>query len=70
MPSKQITLRLSLNLLARIDEAAEANLTARSAYIRQAVTMRLNDEHLVPNPKQDDILELLRQSGRRPGSTD
>ena len=60
--SRQITLRLSDDLLEKINKAAKANLTARSNYIRQAVVMRLNDEHIVPNPKQDDILELLKRS--------
>lgn len=67
MPGKRIHINISADLLEKIDKAAQANLTARSIYIRQAVIMRLNDEHLVPNPKPDDILELLRQSGRGTG---
>jgi hypothetical protein len=50
-------------MLRKVDEAAKANMTTRSGYIRQALTMRLNHEHIVPNPKKDDILELLRRTG-------
>jgi metal-responsive CopG/Arc/MetJ family transcriptional regulator len=63
MRSRLITLKLSAELLQRIDEAAKANLNSRSGFIREAVVMRLNDQHLVPNPKIEDTLELLRQAG-------
>lgn len=66
--SKLLQIRISTTLLASIDEAARANLTNRSGYVRQAIIMRLNDEHLVPNPDPDDVLELLKNASRkRPG---
>lgn len=45
-----------------MDEAARRNLVSRSTYIRGAITMRLNDEHVAPNLQFKDILELLRRS--------
>lgn len=62
MGSKRLEIRMSADMLDKIDKAARANLTTRSGYIRHAVVMRLNDEHLAPNPKKDDILELLKRS--------
>ncbi len=64
---KRTQLKLPAQLLEEIDEAARANFTSRSNFIRQAVIMRLNDQHLVPNPKLADTLELLRQAGKNNG---
>lgn len=64
MRSKRIELKLSARLLQRIDGAAGTNLTSRSDFIRQAVVMRLNGQHLAPNPRLEDTLELLRQAGK------
>lgn len=44
-----------------MDKAAKANLTNRSSYVRQAITMRLKDERIVSNPRTDDVLEFLKQ---------
>ena len=64
MRSKRVELKMSARLLQHVDEAARANLTSRSDLIRESIIMRLNDQHLVPNPKLEDILELLRQAGK------
>jgi metal-responsive CopG/Arc/MetJ family transcriptional regulator len=63
MCGKRVELRLSARLLEAIDQATKANLMTRSEFIRGAVIMRLNDQHLIPNPKIEDTLELLRQAG-------
>jgi metal-responsive CopG/Arc/MetJ family transcriptional regulator len=65
MRSKRTQLSLSPQLLERIDKAAQANLMTRSSFIRESVIMRLNDQHLVPNPPLGDTLELLRQAGNK-----
>lgn len=67
MGSKRIALRLSARLLQEIDVAAKQNLNSRSSFIRESIIMRLNDQHLVPNPRVDDTLELLRRAGRHNG---
>jgi metal-responsive CopG/Arc/MetJ family transcriptional regulator len=68
MPSKSIHLKLSPQLLEKIDRAARANLNSRSGFIRESVIMRLNNQHLAHNPRPDDILELLRQAKSGGGS--
>lgn len=51
MGSKMMQIRISRRLLKSIDEAAVANMTSRSSYVRQAVIMQLNADRLVPNPR-------------------
>jgi hypothetical protein len=53
---------MSAELLQRIEEAARANLTTRSSFIREAIAMRLTQQHLEPNPRPEDIIELLKRS--------
>ena len=65
MRSTRVEVKVSTRLLQAIDVAAKANLMTRSGFIRESVIMRLNDHHLVPNPRLEDTLELLRQAGRR-----
>jgi hypothetical protein len=53
---------MSSELLQSIEEAARANLTTKSGFIREAVAMRLNKQHLEPNPRPEDIIAVLKQS--------
>jgi metal-responsive CopG/Arc/MetJ family transcriptional regulator len=63
MRSKRIQIKLSDEMLERIDEAAKAHFTSRSGYIREAVGLRLRREHVVPDPTPEDVIELLRRPG-------
>lgn len=59
MRSIPIHLKLSANLIQKIDEAAAINYTSRSDFIREAVVMRLNNQLVVKNPQMSEILEVL-----------
>jgi hypothetical protein len=50
-------------MLERLDEAARLNMISRSGFIREAIAMRLTDEHRAPNPRREDIMRLLEQTG-------
>jgi metal-responsive CopG/Arc/MetJ family transcriptional regulator len=59
MHSVSIHLKLSADLIQKINEAAQANYTSRSDFIREAVVMRLNNQLVVKNPQMSEILEVL-----------
>jgi len=61
--SRLIQLRMSDQVLRRIDEAAKRQASSRSGFIREAVMLRLNDQHVAANPTEEDILEFLRNNG-------
>lgn len=51
-PNQKITLYLSTELLAKLEEAAKTNYCTRSDYIRSAVVQRLNRQSATPTNKQ------------------
>jgi metal-responsive CopG/Arc/MetJ family transcriptional regulator len=61
MRSKPFNLLLSIDLLQKVDEAAKANYSSRSDYIREAIVMRLNN-HLT----LDEFLKQIKNLS--PGS--
>jgi metal-responsive CopG/Arc/MetJ family transcriptional regulator len=54
MDSKTINLTIPANLLAELDEAAKANYTSRSDYIRESVVLRLKKQHVVDNSTENE----------------
>lgn len=60
--SQTITLTLSLDLLAKIDEAAKANYCSRSDYLRASAVLRLNQQQITVEPVKAQEQGVVKQS--------
>lgn len=65
MRGHKIEIRVSAELLKKINVAAAAHFSSRSGFIRDAVIMRLNEQYLARSPGTHETLELLRRAGRQ-----
>ncbi len=61
MHGETITLRLSAGLVAVIDEAAKQDYTSRSAFIRESIMLRLNNQRIVSKPSDEEFLKNLER---------
>lgn len=60
MKSKRVITSLSPQMLVRVDEAAKASFTTRSHFIRESIALRLNNQHVVNRPSQNEFMERLK----------
>ena len=60
MKSAKINIKLSYELLKRLDEAAKQAYTNRSDYIRECIVLRLRGNEVLQKEK-DEFMERLRQ---------
>lgn len=65
MKSLRISLSFSEEMLARVDQAAKDSFSTRSNFIREAVAMRLNNQHVVSRPKENEFMKQLEAMAAR-----
>ena len=61
MHSQMVSIKITARLLKEIDETAKANHQSRSSFIRQSVTMRLNNQRIVTESSEDEFLNNLER---------
>lgn len=68
LPSKIINLTLSSDMLLAIDNEARARFTSRSAFIRECITLRLNNQHITTEtvPPDPQTLWPMSETGPYP----
>lgn len=62
MKYRTIHLTLPEELLAALDQAAAETHENRSNYIRLAIVLRVRRLSIAPEPPEDELLRLMRQS--------
>jgi len=60
MKSKCIHFLITDELLRQLDEAAAANFTSRSDYLRECIVLRLRSSQLVKQ-EEDEFMQELKQ---------
>jgi metal-responsive CopG/Arc/MetJ family transcriptional regulator len=66
MRSKMIELKLSEELLNAIDQEATKNYQSRSQYVRQSITLRLNNQTITNQPSEEDKWRTLVEATLNP----
>lgn len=59
--SEDLHIRLTTELLEQIDRAARASYQSRSSYIRESIALRLNQQHIVKEPTEDEFIKNLER---------
>jgi metal-responsive CopG/Arc/MetJ family transcriptional regulator len=68
MRSRKIEIKLPAELLAQIDEEAAKHYQTRSQYIRQSITLRINNQTVVDNQSEEERWQqLIDASLKAPG---
>jgi metal-responsive CopG/Arc/MetJ family transcriptional regulator len=62
MRSQRIELKLSKELLQRIDQVAAVNYENRSEFIRKSIALRLNNQTIVESQSEEDKWQALLDS--------
>ncbi len=66
MRSQKLHLLLSFDLLEEIDQVAKASYKSRSAYIRETIVLRLNNQRVISEPSDDEFLKSLERLSQPP----
>lgn len=61
MYSRAVNITFPAELLKKIDADAKANFCSRSSYIRETLTLRLNNQHIVTEQSEDNYLKSLAE---------
>jgi metal-responsive CopG/Arc/MetJ family transcriptional regulator len=70
MRSRNVHIKLSHDLLELVDQAATDSFQSRSAFIRETLALRLNQQHVGKTHDIDqDIEEIIRQFAEQDSDT-